>query len=69
MMLHGTHRWDSEEDRIVQVVTPAELRQRLEASGALDFEPPPFFGVEDEWQVEGALHHSILPPRPAREPE
>ena len=46
-----THRLDHDTRRYVQVVSPARLREILDAAGD-DYIPPSGFSEEDEWDVE-----------------
>ena len=49
-MAQVTHRWSEDEGRVVQVVTPDELRRVLDAEGC-DYGRPDDFGDDDEWDV------------------
>jgi len=49
-MPETTHRADPDTGHLVQIVTPARLREILDADGE-SYDPPAEFGVDDEWEV------------------
>jgi len=46
-----THRHDPDDGHIVQIVSPARLREILDKDGE-DYSRPRDFGPDDEWNVE-----------------
>lgn len=49
-MAEITHRFDRDEKRMRQIVSPERLREILDAGGE-SYNPPKDFGPDDEWEV------------------
>lgn len=49
-MNETTHKTDPETGRAVQIVSPARLREVLDAEDS-NYDRPPEFGPDDEWDV------------------